>query len=71
MRQRKNRYSWRNSWEVCILSAVPQVIESDTFMTMLALKQDSYSVIQVTALRVCQGLVVTKNKGCQTSSLQL
>ena len=71
IRQRKNRYTWRNSWEVCILSAVPQVTESDTFMIMLDAKQDSYSVIQVSALRVCQGLVGIKNKGCQTSNLRL
>lgn len=34
--EKKHRYIPRNSWEVCILSAVPQVIESDTCMTMTA-----------------------------------
>lgn len=37
--EKKHRYILRNSWEVCILSAVPQVIESDTFMTMMAPKR--------------------------------
>lgn len=37
--EKKHRYVPRNSWEVCILSAVPQVIESDTFMTRMAPKR--------------------------------
>lgn len=71
IRQRKKTYAWRDSWDVCILLAVPQVTELDTFMTMLAPKQDSCSVIQVNAPRVHQGLVGVKSKGCQTSRLRL
>lgn len=35
----KKHVCLENSWEICILSAVPHVTESDTVMTMLALKQ--------------------------------
>lgn len=67
----KKTYAWRNSWDVCILLAGPQVTESDTFMTMLAPEHDSCSVIQANAPRVHWGLVGVKSKGCQTSSLWL